>query len=500
MSYYLGIDVSTTATKALLVDERGAVKGAAMSPHTLQTPKPLWSEQDPREWWGAASASIRQVMHTAGITGEQVAALGLTGQMHGLVLLDEAGGILRPAILWNDGRTQAQCDEIHRRVGRERFIRISGNVALAGFTAPKILWVQENEPEVYARARHVLLPKDYIRFCLTGEYAMDKADGAGTVLFDLKKRDWSADLLRKLGIDPGWMPPTFEGPQVTGRVSPPAAAATGLRAGTPVVAGGGDQAAQAVGVGAVTPEIVALTVGTSGVVFASTPSALIEPEGRLHAFCHAVPGMWHFMGVMLSAAGSLQWYRDTMAPGMSFDELLLEAASVPAGCEGLQFLPYLSGERTPHPDPLARGAWIGLTIRHGRGHLTRAVLEGVAYGLKDSFTLIRRAGLGEIRQVRGSGGGMKGGLWREILASVLEAELVSVNTTEGAAYGAALLAGVGAGAWPDAAAACQTVIKVTGSTLPNPDLRGVYLEGYQIYQELYPALRHSFHAMGGEVR
>ncbi len=495
MSYYLGIDVSTTATKALLVDEKGDLKAVASSPHTLQTPKPLWSEQDPAEWWTAASASIRKVLSDAGVAGPDIAAIGLTGQMHGLVLLDGKGKVLRPAILWNDGRTQAQCDEIHQRVGKEKLIRTTGNVALTGFTAPKILWVKENEPDAFRKARHVLLPKDYVRFRLTAEYGMDKADGSGTILFDLKQRDWSPEVLSLLGIEAAWMPRTWEGPEFTGTVTAEAAAATGLKAGTPVAAGGGDQAAQAVGVGVVESGIVALTVGTSGVVFAATPSALVEPQGRLHAFCHAVPGMWHFMGVMLSAAGSLQWYRDTLAPGVSFDDLLKEAESVPAGSEGLQFLPYLSGERTPHPDPLARGAWIGLTIRHGRGHLTRAVLEGVAYGLKDSFTLIQEAGLGEIRQVRGSGGGMKGALWRQILASVLESELVSVNTTEGAAYGAALLAGVGAGAWTGVPAACAQAVKITGSTRPDPAQSEAYLKGYRLYRDLYPALRESFHSM-----
>jgi xylulokinase len=490
--YFLGIDTSTTSSKALLVDEEGKVVAVASSPHTLQTPKPLWSEQDPREWWGAVSTSIKQALTESGIGAERVAAVGLTGQMHGLVLLDEAGEVLRPAILWNDQRTQAECDEIHARIGRERFIQISGNVALTGFTAPKILWVQKNEPQVYAKVCHVLLPKDYIRLKLTGEYGMDKADGAGTVLFDLKSRDWSPEILEKLNIDPAWMPPTWEGPEFTGRVTGAAAAATGLKEGTPVAAGGGDQAAGAVGVGAVEPGIVGLTVGTSGVVFATTPSALIEPEGRLHAFCHAVPGMWHFMGVMLSAAGSLQWYRDTLAPGMSFDDLLKEAEAVPAGSEGLQFLPYLSGERTPHPDPLARGAFVGLTLRHGRGHLTRAVLEGVSFGLKDSFTLIQNAGLGEIKQVRGSGGGTKGALWRQILASVLEAELVTVNTTEGAAYGAALLAGAGAGAWSDVPAACQAAIHITGSTRPDPAHVEAYRQAYPLYRELYPALKPSF--------
>ena len=493
--YYLGIDTSTTSSKALLIDETGSVMAVASSPHTLQSPLPLWSEQNPLEWWKAVSISIRIVLEKANITGEAVVAVGLTGQMHGLVLLDESGNILRPAILWNDQRTQVQCDEIHSRVGREHFIQITGNVALTGFTAPKILWVKENEPEVYARAKHVLLPKDYIRLKLTGEYAMDKADGSGTVLFDLKARTWSPEVLAALGIDPAWMPQTFEGPEVTGYITSEAAAATGLKPGTPVCAGGGDQAAQAVGVGVVETGIVALTVGTSGVVFAATPSALVESEGRLHAFCHAVPGMWHFMGVMLSAAGSLQWFRDTLAPGISFDDLLKEAESVPAGSEGLQFLPYLSGERTPYPDPMARGAFIGLTLRHKRGHMTRAVLEGVAFGLKDSFTLIQNAGLGEIRQVRASGGGVKGALWRQILASVLEADLVTVNTIEGAAFGAALLAGVGAGNWPDVVTACRSAIELTGVTHPDSLQVKKYRKSYALYQELYPALRESFEKM-----
>jgi xylulokinase len=495
--YFLGIDTSTTSSKALLMDEAGNVIAVASSPHTLQTPKPLWSEQDPREWWEAVSASIRSVLEKAGIGGERVAAIGLTGQMHGLVLLDDDENILRPAILWNDQRTQSQCDEIHQIVGREKFIQITGNVALTGFTAPKILWVKENEPEIFSRARHILLPKDYIRYKLTNEYAMDKADGAGTVLFDLKARDWSDEVLAALDIPRAWMPSTFEGTEITGYVTEEVALLTGLKEGTPVVAGGGDQAAGAVGMGVVEPGIVGLTVGTSGVVFATTPSALIEPDGRLHAFCHAVPGMWHFMGVMLSAAGSLQWYRDTLAPDVSFDDLLKEAESIPAGSEGLQFLPYLSGERTPHPDPLARGAFIGLTLRHSRAHMTRAALEGVAFGLKDSFTLIQNAGLGAVTQVRASGGGTKSALWRQILASVLEAELVTVNTTEGGAYGAALLAGVGAGAWGSMAEACSACIKITGSTQPAPSEVEAYRKSYAVYCDLYPALKQSFLKLGG---
>jgi len=494
--YFLGIDVSTTATKALLMDAGGQVVAVASTNYPFETPRPLWSEQHPELWWAGAQKSILAVLRQSGIDSAQIGGIGLTGQMHGLVLLDKTGTVLRPAILWNDQRTQSQCDEIHHRIGREKFIQITGNVALTGFTAPKILWVKENEPEIYAKAAHVLLPKDFVRYKLTDDFATDKADGAGTVLLALQARDWSGEVLSALDIPRDWMPPLYEGTQITGRVTPAAASATGLVAGTPVMAGGGDQAAQAVGVGAVTPGIVGLTVGTSGVVFATTPSALIEPEGRLHAFCHAVPGMWHFMGVMLSAAGSLQWYRDTLAPGMSFDELLKEAESVPAGSEGLQFLPYLSGERTPYPDPLARGAFIGLTVRHGRGHLTRAVLEGVAFGLKDSFTLIQNAGLGAISQVRASGGGTKSALWRQILASVLEAEVVTVNTTEGASYGAALLAAVGAGQYVSVGAACETAIQVTGRTVPDAAQVGAYRRAYPVYRGLYPALASSFVKMG----
>jgi xylulokinase len=359
--------------------------------------------------------------------------------------------------------------------------------------------VQQEEPDVYAKARQILLPKDYIRFKLTGDYAMDRAGGAGTLLFDLKSRTWSDEVLQALEIDPAWLPETFEGTDVTGTISAEAAELTGLKAGTPVVGGGGDQAAQAVGVGAVEPGIIALTVGTSGVVFAPTPSALIQPEGRLHAFCHAVPGQWHFMGVMLSAAGSLQWYRDTIAPDVDFDDLVNEATDIPPGCEGLFFLPYLTGERTPYPDPLARGAWVGLTIRHTRAHMTRAVLEGVAFGLKDSFTLIQNAGLGEITQVRVSGGGAKSPLWRQMMADILGSELVSVNTTEGAAYGAALLAGVGAGVWSDTPTACKQVIQITDSTSPDAQAVEQYKPLYARYQALYPALADEFVNIAGLV-
>jgi xylulokinase len=491
-AYVIGIDISTTGAKALLVDANGKVIHSESTPLSLSTPFPLWSEQNPNDWWNGIVSSIRRVIEHTQVKASEIVSIGLTGQMHGLVILDSDGKVLRPAILWNDQRTGSQCQEIRNRVGKENLIRISGNDALTGFTAPKIIWVQENEPETYLQICHVLLPKDYVRYRLTGEFAMDKADGSGTILFDLRKRDWSQELLDKLGISKAWMPPTFEGPAITGFVNEEAAVSTGLAIGTPVVAGGGDQAAQAVGVGVVDAGIIALTLGTSGVVFASTPEPFIEPAGRLHAFCHALPNHWHLMGVMLSAAGSLTWHRDTLAPDLSFNELVDEAAGIHAGSDGLYFLPYLTGERTPHPDPFAKAGWIGLTLRHSRAHMTRAVLEGVAYGLKDSFELIRSAGLGTIKQVRISGGGAKSDLWRKILASVLNVELVTINTTEGAAYGAALLAGVGAGIWPDVTTACQNTVIITGRDLPQDDLIDVYTKGYQVYRNLYPILKPIF--------
>lgn len=495
MNTYLGIDCSTTATKAILIDEAGAVVGVAASEYPYETPKPLWSQQDPDLWWRATVQSIRQVVSRSGVSPQAVKGIGLTGQMHGLVLLDKEGAVLRPAILWNDQRTQAQCDEIRARLGRERLIQVTGNDALTGFTAPKILWVQQEEPDIYGRIAHILLPKDYVRFKLTGAYAVDKAGGAGTLLFDLKRRDWSPEVVAALDMDPDWLPPTFEGTAVTGTLSPAAAAATGLPAGIPVVGGGGDQAANAVGTGAVVEGIVALSLGTSGVVFAATDTPAIEPAGRLHAFCHAVPGKWHFMGVMLSAAGSLRWFRDTLAPGTDFADLVATATAVNAGSDGLLFLPYLTGERTPHPDPLARGAFVGLTVRHGREHMTRAVLEGVAFGLGDSFELMRQAGITAIRQVRVSGGGARSPLWRQILADVFDTELVTVNTAEGAAYGAALLAATGSGAFASVEEACAATIQITGTTAPGHH-RAIYQELYPLYRDLYPALKPTFHALG----
>ncbi|MFL5717904.1 MAG: xylulokinase, partial [Chloroflexota bacterium] len=461
MGLVLGIDVSTTATKAILADETGAVRGVGVAEYGFESPHPLWSEQDPALWWDAAVEAISTVLRETATRGEDVAAVGLTGQMHGLVLLDGNDLVLRPAILWNDQRTGAECDLIRAAVGPDRLVAITGNDAVTGLTAPKLVWVRDHEPEVWRQIVHVLLPKDYVRLHLTGEYALDKADGAGTLLFDLATRDWSPEVVAALGVDPAWLPPTHEGPDVTGTVSAAAAAATGLRPGTPVVAGGGDQAANAVGVGVVSPGTMALSLGTSGVVFAATDQPFHDPHGRVHAFCHAVPERWHMMSVMLSAAGSLRWFRDTLAPGVDFGDLVSEAAQVPPGSDGLLFLPYLSGERSPHADPLARGAFVGLTLGHDRRHMTRAVLEGVAFGLRDGLDLMTAAGMPPPAQIRASGGGTASELWRQILADVLAAELATVETTEGAAYGAALLAGVGAGWWTSVDAATEAVVRVT---------------------------------------
>ncbi|NND72738.1 MAG: xylulokinase, partial [Rhodothermales bacterium] len=387
MKYLLGIDVSTTASKALIIDENGSVTAAQSTPHKISSPHPLWSEQNPEDWWAAAVKSIHSVLSQSGLDPSHIAGIGLTGQMHGLVVLGDDSRVLRPAILWNDQRASNECEFIRNTIGLERLISRTGNDAFAGFTAPKLLWVKNNEPDVYAKVRHVLLPKDYIRFKLTGEFATDKSGAGGTLLLDLQTRDWASDVLAELDINPEWLPPTFEGPSITSAVSSVASAATGLMEGTQIVGGGGDQAAQAVGVGAVQPDIWGMTIGTSGVVFAPCDSPLTEARGRVHAFPHAMPEMWHMMGVMLSAAGSLAWYHDLFAPQTDFDDLLVEADRVDPGSDGALFQPYLTGERTPHGDPYLRASFAGLTSRHSRKHLTRAVLEGVAFGLRDNYRL-----------------------------------------------------------------------------------------------------------------
>jgi xylulokinase len=501
MALFLGIDVATTATKALLIDEGGTVVAIASAPHDVQTPRPLWSEQAPSAWWQAAQQSIREVLsgnehlgseRSGREVGDEVEAVGLTGQMHGLVLLDEDGQVLRPAMLWNDGRASEECDLIRERLGLERLVDRTGNDAFAGFTAPKLLWVRRHEPEVYAQTGQVLLPKDYVRYRLTGAYATDKAGAGGTLLLDLRTRDWSAEVLDALDIAAAWLPTTHEGPEVTGAISDEAAEATGLRAGTPVVGGGGDQSAQAVGVGAVRPGVMGLTLGTSGVVFAPTEEPRVAPEGRAHAFPHAVPGRWHLMGVMLAAAGSLRWYRDTVAPGADYDDLIAGAMEVAPGADGLTFLPYLSGERTPHANPRARGAFFGLTVRHDRAHLTRAVLEGVAFGLRDNLRLLREAGVPAPEELRVSGGGAQSPAWRRLLADVLGVPLAAPQTTEGAAYGAALLAGVGAERWPSVDAACDATVTTESTTRPDAKAVARYDAAYDSFRDLYPRVEPLF--------
>jgi xylulokinase len=494
MRYVVGIDVSTTATKALLTDEDGSVVAVASSSYDYEIPKPMWSEQDPHLWWDATISSVRSVLESSGVGAADIEAVGLTGQMHGSVLLDAAGEVVRPALLWNDQRTAAECDEIRSRVGSRRLIQITGNDALTGFTSPKLLWVRNHEPENWSRVATVLLPKDYVRFRLTGARALDIAGGSGTGLFELAARTWSEEVLGALDLEPNLFPQVFEGTDVTGELTAGAASATGLIQGTPVVGGGGDQSANAVGVGAVSSGVVALSLGTSGVVFATSDGPAIEEQGRVHAFCHAVPGRWHMMGVMLSAAGSLRWLRDTLAPGQDFGALVDGAAEVDPGSNGLLFLPYLTGERTPHPDPKARGAFVGLTVSHDLRHITRAVLEGVAFGLRDGLDLMTRAGVPKPDSIRASGGGMQSELWRQILADVLEAEIDTVVTEEGAAYGAALLAAVGAGQYPTVDAAVEHTVTARPAASPT-DLVGFYSEAHQRYQDLYPALQPTFHAI-----
>ncbi len=489
MMYFLGIDASTTATKALLIDGGGSVVGVGRSEYSFDTPHPLWSEQSPDLWWAGTIDAIRSVLAETGVPGHSIGGVGMTGQMHGLVMLDASGTVLRPSILWNDQRTQAECDEIRDRVGRDTLLAITGNDALTGFTAPKILWVKNNEPEVFERTEHVLLPKDYVRLRLTDEYAVDRAGGSGTILFDLATRDWSDEVIATLGFPRHWFPTSFEGSSVTGVVSAGAAAATGLAEGTPVVAGGGDQAANAVGVGAVTPGVGAMSIGTSGVVFVPTDHAAIEAEGRLHAFCHAVPGMWHLMGVMLSAAGSYEWFRSALTPSTSFADLDARASAVDAGSNGLMFLPYLSGERTPHPDPLARGAFVGLTVRHDLGHMARAVLEGVAFGLRDSIELVRESTTPD--EIRASGGGAQSRLWLQIIADTVGLPVRVVGTPEAAAHGAALLAAVGAGAFASVREATDAAVTVGEPIEPGP-AAAIYAGAYDTYRSLYPSLRGAF--------
>jgi len=467
----VGLDVGTTGVKALALSPEGDVLARVEESYELSTPHPGWAEQDPEDWWRAAERALAAL-------GGQPAAIGLSGQMHGLVVLDDRDRVLRPAILWNDQRTEAECVEIEERVGLARLIQLTGNRALTGFTAPKLLWLRRHEPTTYAQVAHVLLPKDYVRLRLTGEHVIDVADASGTLLFDVARRRWSQEMLEALQLDPAWLPRALESPEVSGETV----------AGIPVAAGAGDQAAAALGVGVDRPGPVSVVLGTSGVVFAALPAFAADPQARVHAFCHAVPGGWHAMGVMLSAGGSLRWLRDVLGPRGGYDELTAAAEEWPAGTEGLSFLPYLSGERTPHADPHARAAYAGLTLRHHRGALVRAVLEGVAYGLRDSLELLRELGV-DPRDGRVSGGGARSDLWLRILASVLRLPIRRTAADEGSAFGAALLGGVAAGVFRDVHEAVATCVRLLEPVDPDPQWVDAYEHGYRRFQLLYPALR-----------
>lgn len=463
--------MGTSGVKAVAIAADGSVRGRAERPYELLTPRPGWAEQDPEDWWRASEAAM------ADLDVPDVAGIGLSGQMHGLVALDSADRVLRPAILWNDQRTAAQCIEIEERIGLERLIGLTGNRALTGFTAPKLLWVRENEPDVYAAIRHVLLPKDYVRLRLTGERAIDVADASGTLLFDVAGRRWSDEVLEALELPNEWLPRVLESPEPSGAT----------RSGVPVAAGAGDQAAGALGAGVDRPGPVSVALGTSGVVFAALPEFAADPEARVHVFCHAVPRRWHAMGVMLSAAGSLRWLRDALV-GESYDELISEAAHWPPGAEGAMFQPYLAGERTPHADPNARAAFVGLSLRHDRGALVRALLEGVAFGLRDSLELLRELGVRpEVGRV--TGGGARSELWLRIAASVLGLPLERTVVEEGAAYGAALLGGVAAGVYASVEEAVAACVRPRDRVEPVAEWREQYAELYARFRLLYPALR-----------
>jgi len=505
MKYFLGLDIGTSGAKALLCDDQGQIVNVAMVEYPLYTPLPLWSEQDPKDWWHGAQVAIRDLLSGASISATDVSAIGLTGQMHGAVFLDQDDQVIRKALLWNDQRTAVECAQITDMIGYERLIEISGNPALTGFQAPKILWLRNKEPENFARVAKVLLPKDYIRLKLTGEYASDCSDAAGTLLLDLHQRDWSSELLDKLEIPREWLPTVYEGSQITGRLRLNVAAELGLSAGIPVVAGGGDNAAAAVGTGIVRSGLVSSSIGTSGVIFAHSDEINLDPAGRLHTFCHAVPGKNHLMAVTLSAGNSFRWLRDMLqsagrnmagAPAlvMDYDVMTAQAAEIPVGSEGLIFLPYLTGERTPHLDPLATGGFIGLTARHTPAHLVRAVMEGVTFSLRDGIEIMRSLDV-PLHQVRAIGGGGKSPLWCQMQADIFDCEVVNLEVEEGPAYGAALLAIAADQDAEGVSAVSESCVKTKGVRLPNPANQERYEPYYEIYRELYGKLRESMHGL-----
>jgi xylulokinase len=484
---FLGIDVGTGGTRAVLVDRQGHVVASASSEHAAIKSEHIgWAEQDPDDWWRAAREAIAGAIAATDLAGNEIQSVGLTGQMHGCVMLDADGNVLRPALIWCDQRTQPECDWLEAKIGRERLIELTCNPALPNFTLTKLLWVRAHQPEIFARIAHVLCPKDYVRYKLTGEFAIDMQEASGTLLLDVAHRRWSNEVAEAAGIPMAWLPRLFEGPEICARISDAGAAATGLAAGTPVAAGAGDQGAGAVGMGIVDVGSVSATIGTSGVVFASTDRPAMDPLGRLHTFCHAAPGLWHVMGVTNGAGLSLRWFRDTFAPGVSYDELATAATAVPAGSDGLLWAPYLFGERTPHLDPQARAAFVGLTASHTRAHCVRAVMEGVAFSLRDTFSLFEQLRI-PVNRIRLGGGGARSPLWQQIQADVYGHPVELLAAEEGGAFGAALLAGVGIGAWPSVEAACAETVKVAQQIEPRntPAMDNAY----QQFKQLYPALR-----------
>lgn len=493
-----GLDIGTSGVKGLALGADGAVLATSTREYPLLTPRPGWAEQEPESWWTATADVLKELGARCAAAGDRIEALGLTGQMHGAVFLDAAGESIRPAILWCDQRTQAECDDINRLVGEDALRRITANPALTGFQAPKLLWLRKNEPEAFARVRKVLLPKDYIRYRLTGEFFTDVSDASGTTLFDVPNRRWSRKILENLDLPAEWFPAGVESPERAGAVSSFGEGATGIGEGTPVCGGGGDQAAGAVGAGIVRTGVVSSTVGTSGVVFAYADEPWTDPEGRIHTFCHAVPGAWHVMGVMLASGGSLRWLRDTLGYS-SYAEMNADAAKVPPGAEGLVFLPYLSGERTPHKDAFARGVFFGLSLSHTRAHLVRAVMEGVAFSLNDSFRIFRELGV-PLQEVRSLGGGARSDVWLQMQADVSGLPHHRLNVDEGPAYGAAILAGVMAGAFASVPEATDRFIRITSTVEPNPANRRVYDAGYEVFRSLYQDVKAGFpklSAMGG---
>lgn len=494
---FLGLDIGTGGSRAVVIDETGHIFASATVEHeAFASPHMGWAEQRPEDWWRASSNAIKQVLSSDDVRAEDIAAVSFSGQMHGSVFLDENGEVLRPALLWCDQRTERQCEEITEKIGGLRLIELVSNPAVTGFTLPKLLWLRENEPEVWSKVRSVMLPKDYIRFRLTGEKAMDMADASGTLMLSVRGREWSSEVLNELDIDQGLLPPLFESTEIVGRVSVAGAEATGLKTGTPVGAGAGDNAAGAIGMGIVAPGTVSVTIGTSGVVFVVTDKPTIDIKGRIHSLCHAIPVRWHMTGVTLAAGQSLKWFRENLGAGKSYDDLTAEAAKVSSGSDGAIWLPYLMGERAPHLDPHARAAFVGLTASHGFGHMTRAVMEGVAFSLRESLDIFREIGA-PIDTIRLGGGGARSPLWRQIQADVYGHAVETIEADEGAAFGAAILAGVGVGAWNSVDEACSQVIRVSERVEPNTHSAEALDKNYEAYKLLYAALKPAMDIITG---